>query len=278
MYQNIIVVGCGTIAYDVLRHCHETITDCNLTYIEYAAFPFNAATIYANSRKIPCIVAKEKNDLHKYIANIGKKALIISANNTYIFPSDLTDNPNLTIINFHNALLPQYPGLNASSWVIYNQEIQTGITWHYVSSDIDAGEIIIQKKCNISEDATAGELASTLMKLGTESFKEILPGLLRGTAHSYPQEIPSKRKIFKSSDIPGDGMFDISDNAEYIYRLLRSMDYGLARVFPYPRTQYQGNKLSITDYKIIESTSDMPQEDHLLLPYGQNLFLCMKYE
>lgn len=275
-YQNIVVIGCGTIAYDVLRYCHETVADCTLSYIEYAAFPFNAATAYANKQGLPCVAAKDNASVREHLKNISSPTLIISANNTYLFPKDLVKKQNLTIINFHNALLPRYRGLNAASWVIYHQESQAGITWHYVSTGIDEGEIIIQKRCDIPENITAGELAGILMRLGTAAFKEILSDILQGTIKSYPQEKCSHGKLFKSYDVPNGGVFSLSDNVDDIYRLLRSVDYGPIRIFPYLCTQYQGKKISITEYQLCKD-ANIPQENQLSLPYGEKMRLCMKF-
>ena len=58
------------------------------------------------------------------------EVLIISANNEYIFPAELVKLENVTIINFHYSLLPLYRGVNIPTWVIYNEEKYTGVTWH----------------------------------------------------------------------------------------------------------------------------------------------------
>jgi len=48
-------------------------------------------------------------------------------------------------INIHPSLLPSYRGPTPTNWMIYNKEKICGITAHYLTNDIDKGEIIYQK-------------------------------------------------------------------------------------------------------------------------------------
>ncbi|MEH2956721.1 formyltransferase family protein [Candidatus Merdisoma sp. JLR.KK006] len=127
-----------------------------------------------------------------------------------------------TIVNFHNALLPKFPGRNAPSWAIFENEQETGITWHYVTKQVDAGDIIIQKKCRITADVRAYELTEKLMQLAFEAFKEKFAEIIEDRAAARKQLLTGKRKIYKSSDIPGMCRFGMEDSPEYIYRLLRA--------------------------------------------------------
>ncbi len=48
--------------------------------------------------------------------------------------------------NLHPAILPEYPGINPISGMIFNREKKIGITLHEISEKIDAGKIIMKKK------------------------------------------------------------------------------------------------------------------------------------
>lgn len=267
-FQRIVVIGCGTIACDVLRYCKERAEGYALVYIEYAAYPFNAATAYAARQGIPCISAREKKEVADYIGNLLEKTLIISANNTYVFPRNLVDKSNLTIVNFHNSLLPAYPGMNAASWAIYYGEKQTGITWHYVSAGIDEGDIIAQMSCQISPDIKAYELAQRLMQLGSNTFREIFGNVMQESVQKITQRPLEDRKLFLAKTIPGDGKFRLDDAPESIYRLLRAMDYGAREIFPRPKTIYNNQEIEITGYQLVDVAKNAcHQEDVLLIPY-----------
>ena len=53
---------------------------------------------------------------------------------------------NNKIINIHPSLLPKYKGLNTHHRAINNNDRYSGCTVHYVSSKLDSGKIIMQKK------------------------------------------------------------------------------------------------------------------------------------
>lgn len=50
------------------------------------------------------------------------------------------------IINIHPSLLPKYKGLNTHKRVLKNNEKYSGCTVHFVTSRLDSGKIIMQKK------------------------------------------------------------------------------------------------------------------------------------
>ena len=67
------------------------------------------------------------------------------------------------IINIHPSLLPKYKGLNTHSRVIKNKENYTGCTVHFVSSKLDSGKIILQKKIKIIKNENAKNLAKRVL-------------------------------------------------------------------------------------------------------------------
>jgi len=68
------------------------------------------------------------------------------------------------IINIHPSLLPKYKGLNTHERVIRNKEKFSGCTVHYVTSELDSGKIILQKKVKISRYDTPKKLAKRILK------------------------------------------------------------------------------------------------------------------
>ena len=68
------------------------------------------------------------------------------------------------IINIHPSLLPKYKGLNTYQRAIDNDEKYSGCTVHYVSSRLDSGKIIMQKKIRIFKNDTSLKLAKRILK------------------------------------------------------------------------------------------------------------------
>ena len=68
------------------------------------------------------------------------------------------------IINIHPSLLPKYKGLNTHSKALKNKDKLAGCTVHYVSAELDSGEIILQKKIKISAKDNSLSLAKKVLK------------------------------------------------------------------------------------------------------------------
>jgi len=79
------------------------------------------------------------------------------------------------IINIHPALLPKYGGKGmygsrVHQAVIAAGEKESGITIHYIDKHYDKGEIILQKKCAVSQEDDAESLAQKVQQLEHKWF------------------------------------------------------------------------------------------------------------
>mgnify|MGYP001162956384 CR=1 FL=1 len=68
------------------------------------------------------------------------------------------------ILNIHPSLLPKYKGLNTHKRAILNKEKYSGCTVHFVSSKLDSGKIILQKKVKILKKDTPKTLKKKILK------------------------------------------------------------------------------------------------------------------
>jgi phosphoribosylglycinamide formyltransferase 1 len=68
------------------------------------------------------------------------------------------------IINIHPSYLPKYKGLNTSVRALKNKEKFSGCTVHYVTSKLDSGKIILQKKVKISKKETKISLDKKIIR------------------------------------------------------------------------------------------------------------------
>ena len=80
-----------------------------------------------------------------------------------IFSKDFIKRFEGKIINIHPSLLPKYKGLNTHSRAINNKEKFTGCTVHYVTTRLDSGKIISQKKIKISVNENPVSLAKKVL-------------------------------------------------------------------------------------------------------------------
>jgi phosphoribosylglycinamide formyltransferase-1 len=63
---------------------------------------------------------------------------------------------------------------NVHEEVIKNGDTETGCTIHFVTDEVDAGPILIQKKCKVEANDTVKTLKAKVQKLEGEAFKEAI--------------------------------------------------------------------------------------------------------
>ena len=173
-FEKIIIIGYGRVTGQVLEHVCDRKSDYgySVEYIEHEPHPFSTLKKACQARGVPYFSIPEKGKLGRRLEAVEEETLILSASNNFLFPASVVEKPNVAIVNFHNALLPRFPGRNAPSWAIYEGEGKTGITWHYVTAGVDEGGVILQKSCGIGPDVKAYELTERLMALAYEGFCE----------------------------------------------------------------------------------------------------------
>ena len=169
------------------------------------------------------------------------------------------------------------PRSSAPSWAIYEGRDYTGITWHYVTEGVDAGDIIAQRKCYIPSDIKAYELVSIQMQIAAEAFAECYESVLTETAVVKKQQISDDRRIYKSYEVPGGGYFNLDDPPEAIYRLLRSMDYGKNNIFPLPRSMKDGQAIQIRRYKKVPVSEVCECQDRIYIPMDRDYCLMFRF-
>ncbi|MDG1014234.1 MAG: phosphoribosylglycinamide formyltransferase [Flavobacteriaceae bacterium] len=96
--------------------------------------------------------------------------LIVLAGYLWKFPTYLLKKYQNKVINLHPSLLPKYGGkgmygTNVHKAVVLNNEVESGITIHYVNEHYDQGAIIFQAKCQILESDTFKDVADKIRKL-----------------------------------------------------------------------------------------------------------------
>jgi methionyl-tRNA formyltransferase len=105
-----------------------------------------------------------------------------------ILPKEVFSIPPLGTINVHASLLPKYRGAAPINWAIINGEKETGVTTFFIDEKVDAGNIILQKKIEIGQDETAGELHDKLAKLGAEALLETVKIIQTGNVQTIKQD------------------------------------------------------------------------------------------
>lgn len=87
------------------------------------------------------------------------------------------------ILNIHPSLLPKHAGgmdMNVHQAVLDAGETETGMTIHYVDENVDAGEIILQKKVAVESGDSAETLKEKVQALEKEWYPKVVLALANG--------------------------------------------------------------------------------------------------
>ncbi len=96
---------------------------------------------------------------------------------TFIFKilkENIFNAPKFGCINFHPSYLPHNRGETPWSWIILNNQQKTGITFHYITKEIDKGNVIEQYEVPISEHVNTKILKQYLFGLGSVLFIRLI--------------------------------------------------------------------------------------------------------
>ncbi|PIE44835.1 MAG: phosphoribosylglycinamide formyltransferase [Gammaproteobacteria bacterium] len=130
------------------------------------------ATCRAADHRINYVELWRKNDVAfnvNLLTHICQNTdLIVCAGYLSIIHADVIAQFKRKIINIHPALLPKFGGagmygIRVHQAVIAAGESQSGCTVHYVDDGIDTGDIIAQRKVNVTPDDTADSLQQKVL-------------------------------------------------------------------------------------------------------------------
>tara|TARA_R100000027_G_scaffold9275_4_gene6687 strand:- start:17747 stop:18346 length:600 start_codon:yes stop_codon:yes gene_type:complete len=81
------------------------------------------------------------------------------------------------LLNIHPSLLPRHGGLmdlDVHRSVLAANDTETGCTLHLAEEEVDAGKIVLQKRCPVLPSDTPETLKDKVQKLEGDSFLELL--------------------------------------------------------------------------------------------------------
>ncbi|MDR0249401.1 MAG: methionyl-tRNA formyltransferase [Oscillospiraceae bacterium] len=138
-----------------------------------------------------------------------------------LLPAAILTTPPLGCVNLHASLLPKYRGAAPIQWSIINGETETGVTTMHMTSELDAGDIILYECVAIGADDTAGQLHDKLAPIGARTLLKTLEALDKGTAprraqnHGDATYAPALKK--------SDGALDMSMPPRSLYNRIRGL-------------------------------------------------------
>lgn len=206
--------------------------------------------IFAENHKIPCFQPEKihNKEITERIKSFNPDLMVVVAYGLYI-PSKILDIPQYKTINVHPSLLPQYRGAAPMQWALINGDSKTGVTILYVSPEMDAGDMLLQKEFPLDPNSTFESLHNNLSQVGAHLLIETIHGLKNQTLRPIPQDSSKATQAPKLTKEMGHIHWNKS--AIEIYNLIRG-----ANPWPGTYTVIQGEPLKICSARLLKETGN----------------------
>ncbi|WP_373532680.1 methionyl-tRNA formyltransferase [Vampirovibrio sp.] len=103
-----------------------------------------------------------------------------------ILKAHILNLPDVILVNCHPSLLPAHRGANPYASVLLQQESQTGVTFHRMAPQIDAGAILLQRVVPLSDEDHGDSVRAKCVLAAGEMVAELLLGLRNHVLLGHP--------------------------------------------------------------------------------------------
>ena len=178
--------------------------------------------------------------------------------NRAILPKEILELPRQGAINYHDAPLPKYAGVNATSWALMQQEKTHGVSWHRMSEMINGGDILKQVFLDIAKSETAFTLNGKCYEAAIHSFAQLIDDLSEGKALAIPQNLNERIYFPRSKRPSAGGLLSFNRCAYQLDALVRAFDFG-----PYPnplglaKLAIEGDFIAVSQLEVLDEFSQV---------------------
>lgn len=180
-----------------------------------------------------------------YLKN-EKPDIIVTAAFGQILSRELLSIPKIGVLNVHGSILPKYRGASPIQSAIINGDKETGITIMRTVYELDAGDILLQKKVKIEDFDTSSTMFEKLAVLGGECIVEAVNKIQSGNYAFVSQNNneATYTKIIKKED----AKIDFNKTAKQVYDFIRGM-YS----WPIAYFEIENGKIKVHESEIIHT-------------------------
>ena len=162
-----------------------------------------------------------------------------------ILPRAVLEIPKIACLNLHASLLPRWRGAAPIQAAIAAGDREAGMTVMYMDESLDTGDILLQRKIDISPSETGATLHDRLAQIAPEALLESLRLLAAGNAPRIPQDQALATYAPKLNREAG--RLNWNESVEAIERKIRAYN-------PWPGafTEFSGRNLKIFAASIVD--------------------------
>lgn len=148
--------------------------------------------------------------------------LIVVAAYGKILPEAVLALPRFGAINVHASLLPRWRGAAPIHASILHGDKETGITIIKLVREMDAGDILSQRKTAIGETETSGALSKRLSEMGADLLLDTIEPYVSGEITPVPQD--ERLVTFAPMIKKAEGRLDFSQSVYKLERQVRAFN------------------------------------------------------
>jgi methionyl-tRNA formyltransferase len=162
-----------------------------------------------------------------------------------ILPRAVLEIPKIACLNLHASLLPRWRGAAPIQAAIAAGDREAGMTVMYMDEGLDTGDILLQRKIDISPSETGATLHDRLAQIAPEALLESLRLFAAGNAPRIPQDQALATYAPKLNREAG--RLNWNESVEAIERKIRAYN-------PWPGafTEFSGRNLKIFAASIVD--------------------------
>jgi methionyl-tRNA formyltransferase len=179
-------------------------------------------------------------------ADIGVMAYVL-----LFAPPEFCAIPKHGMIQFHPSLLPLHRGPASIPWAIIRGRSETGLSIFRPTPGLDEGPVILQKRCAIGPDDTAGSLYfDKIFPLGVEALVQAAELVVAGRATEWTQD--EKEATYEGWVRDAEAKINWANHVDYVYDLIRGCNPAPGAWTPLKREEEEEpQKLYLFDAKKI---------------------------
>tara|TARA_B100001248_G_scaffold167204_1_gene126501 strand:- start:2554 stop:3474 length:921 start_codon:yes stop_codon:yes gene_type:complete len=257
MALNIIFMGTPNFAVPILKKLKESQHNIVAVYTQPPKkknrgqkINFTPIHIFSNQNKIK-IRSPDKLDSEEefqLIKKLNPDVVIVVAYGKMI-PIKFLNIKNIKFINIHASLLPKWRGAAPIQRAIMNQDNETGISLMKITSELDAGPVMMKSKINISKKTNFEELSEKLSNLGAEIILKGLDLIEKDKANFVKQNDQEATYAKKINKI--EGKINWTDQADKVIAKINALNPNPGSWF-----NYSGTRLKIIKAKEITANDE----------------------
>lgn len=148
--------------------------------------------------------------------------IIVSCGYPYILDREAISSAQYAI-NVHPTLLPNYRGYRSGPYILINGETKTGVTVHFLTEEMDRGDIIVQREVGLSIFDTPRSVYRKCQEVEPQALFDAIQLLKSGNFYVQPQDEADATEYLHLRT-PADSEIDPSRSLIDLFNEIRACD------------------------------------------------------